>query len=297
MKAQLFHLHAISPLHVGVGQAIGVVDLPIARDRASNIPIIPGSGLKGALREDLAWNQGKKDEEHGKIMQQLFGPDNAPEEAWAGALAFGDAHLLMLPVRSFNGIMALVTCPFVLERYATDLKRTGQQSFEVPPVPANTILTSNDTPNAINGKVILEDLDLSKIDNNPHWKNWSAHIADIVFADGRKAAMQQRMALVDNDTFVFLSETATDIRARIAINNDTGVVSNGALWYEENLPVESILWGTLGVGRNRSSKHGTQHQDMQQAWQQLFGAERLLQIGGKSTIGRGLVRWINGGGQ
>ena len=52
MNTRIFHLHALSALHVGTGQGIGAVDLPIARSRATNLPLVPGSALKGVLRDE-----------------------------------------------------------------------------------------------------------------------------------------------------------------------------------------------------------------------------------------------------
>ena len=51
MNAQLLFTHALSPLHAGTGQGIGVIDLPIAREKATGIPYLPGSSLKGTLRD------------------------------------------------------------------------------------------------------------------------------------------------------------------------------------------------------------------------------------------------------
>lgn len=50
MNTRIFHLHALSALHVGTGQGIGAVDLPIARSRATNLPLVPGSALYCAMR-------------------------------------------------------------------------------------------------------------------------------------------------------------------------------------------------------------------------------------------------------
>ena len=36
MDAKLLFVHALSPLHAGTGQGVGVVDLPIAREKATN---------------------------------------------------------------------------------------------------------------------------------------------------------------------------------------------------------------------------------------------------------------------
>ena len=40
-----------TPLHVGSGSDLGIVDLPIQRERHTNFPKIEASSLKGALRE------------------------------------------------------------------------------------------------------------------------------------------------------------------------------------------------------------------------------------------------------
>jgi CRISPR-associated protein Cmr4 len=50
MNTRLLCLHARSPIHCGTGQAIGGIDLPIAREKPTNVPLVPGSSLKGVLR-------------------------------------------------------------------------------------------------------------------------------------------------------------------------------------------------------------------------------------------------------
>ena len=55
MQHHLFHLHALSALHAGTGQAVGAVDLPIARERASGLgPTLARHGItldQEALRD------------------------------------------------------------------------------------------------------------------------------------------------------------------------------------------------------------------------------------------------------
>ncbi len=46
MKTVPYLLQAISPLHAGTGHAAGIIDLPIARMRATGIPFLPGSSIK-----------------------------------------------------------------------------------------------------------------------------------------------------------------------------------------------------------------------------------------------------------
>src|SRR6185503_12686922 len=68
MITRLTLIHAMSPLHPGTGQSVGAIDLPIARERPTGIPLIPGSSIKGALRarsRDTQWTR------------DVFGPETA----------------------------------------------------------------------------------------------------------------------------------------------------------------------------------------------------------------------------
>ncbi|MCX7999648.1 MAG: RAMP superfamily CRISPR-associated protein [Leptospiraceae bacterium] len=49
--AKPFFLLCQSSLHVGSGNEIGLIDLPIQREKHTNFPKIESSSLKGALRE------------------------------------------------------------------------------------------------------------------------------------------------------------------------------------------------------------------------------------------------------
>ena len=65
-------------------------------------------------------------------IQALFGSQAGKENIHAGAAAFGDAHLLLLPIRSFAGTVAFATCPFILQRYARDVRGILPESPKVP---------------------------------------------------------------------------------------------------------------------------------------------------------------------
>ena len=109
-KASLLLIRTVTPLHIGVGRAVGIVDLPIVRD-ALGFPVIPTSSLKGALRSQLNGSLSKD------IIKMLFGPEAGEgEEAYAGALAFTEGYLLAIPARSLRGIWALATSPALIHR-------------------------------------------------------------------------------------------------------------------------------------------------------------------------------------
>ena len=284
MHTQLFHLHALSALHIGIGQAIGVVDLPIMRARASNLPIVPGSALKGVLRDRFASHDKQK---------TLFGPDEIKGEqsAHAGAVAFGDAQLLILPVRALAGVTAFVTCPFVLNQYRRDLQRVGIEALPEIPTPATEggLVTSTNVNRMHGGKgVVLEDLDI-QVQSGA--EAWAEVIARHLYPKdgGWQKLFSERFIVVADDTFSFLSDTATEIRARIRINDEKGTVERGALWYEENLPAEAVLWGVLAFNPSRDGGKESA-EGLAQTFTGHLGQEATVQIGGKATVGRGLVR-------
>src|SRR3990172_983710 len=112
MQAKLLLIHALSPLHAGTGQGVGVIDLPIAREKATQIPFLPGSTLKGVFRDACT---------DPTLRTNVFGPDSGNPDQHAGAVAFTDARLLLLPVRSLMGVFAWVTSPLLLRRLSRDV--------------------------------------------------------------------------------------------------------------------------------------------------------------------------------
>ena len=288
MQARTYHIQALTALHIGTGQGVGVVDLPIARAKATNLPQIPGSAIKGVLRDEAAaqYNLNHSD------IRTLFGPDSGDADSHAGALAFGDAHLLLLPVRSFAGTVAYATCPFILHRYARDLGL----DLAIPNAREETAYLPQSSLLHVEGdKVALEDLDLNGVEDNTTTA-WAQHLSQALYPDGTPQATEwrqsltQRLIVLPDDIYSYLADTATEIRTRIRINRDTRIVQDGALWTEENLPAETVLWGIIGISdaRNRDSNH----KKAAELSVLLPEGEITLQLGGKHTVGRGFCRLL-----
>jgi CRISPR-associated protein Cmr4 len=87
--------------------------------------------------------------------------------------------------------------------------------------------------------------------------------------------------LVSDDVFSFLLDVGTQITARIRIEDDTKTVAEGALWYEEALPAETILV-SLAVASNVKASP----EEVFKALQSI--TEKLVQFGGSATVGQGL---------
>lgn len=297
MNARLLFLHALSPLHAGVGQGVGVIDLPIAREKATGLPFLPGSSVKGTLRDSCTT---------AATCLRLFGPEAANAADYAGSAQFSDQRLLLLPIRSLAGTFAWVTAPLVLRRLARDAADAGLPKNEQPP--STTTLESatvrgcriGRAGNIIrvgnqNNKVVLEDLDLDpQVDTNNQGEvtRWAQWLADRLFPheDIWRRMLTERLCVIHDDAFAFLLNTATEITARVALKDDTKTVDN--LWYEEALPTETILAGLVVATPVDKSYPKQQYPNPQAAvFKDLTGlVQGSLQFGGKATVGRGICR-------
>ncbi len=117
-KAAMF-LYSVSPVHMGAGTAIGAIDNPIQRERHTAHPMIAGSGLKGALRHH--WLPQFEDKD---LINRIFGPEAAASDH-AGAVSFGDAQLVLFPVRCLKRSFVYATCPTALARLQRMLLLAG----------------------------------------------------------------------------------------------------------------------------------------------------------------------------
>ncbi|MCI5141993.1 MAG: type III-B CRISPR module RAMP protein Cmr4, partial [Candidatus Electrothrix sp. ATG1] len=240
METMCYYIHALTALHAGTGQGVGVVDLPIAREKSTGLPIVPGSGVKGVLREelnppplnidDLQNDDGKREtaeKKYNEAREQwkaLFGPESqdAEKSGFAGALNIQDAQLLCLPVRSVYGVFAWVTCPFVLKRYQRDLA----QLPDVPSLPEppclpdgqQALVTSQSKIDAEvdkKQKVFLEDLDFQVTKGKSTIDDLASYIAKAVFpvdTDEWRDTFIQSFLIIPDKVFSFLAETATEVR-------------------------------------------------------------------------------------
>jgi len=281
-RAKLLYLHALTPVHSGTGQAVAVVDLPIAREKATGWPIIPASSLKGVLRDALSNGQNKE------WINRAFGKDvRVEEQGEAGLLCFTDQRILCLAVRSYFGTFAYATCPLVLERFLRDV-----QAMEIP-APFQKVPPVSDSPDGLNalvakgsalapnGRVYLEDLDLIAKEDDAVTQIANA-LGGTLFTDNPQS-MVQRFVLVSDEVFNFLCETAVEVVARVRLQDDTKTVAPGALWYEEAVPAESIFSGAVLVADHY-------RKNPEELWNNFQPS--LIQVGGNSTVGRGLCRVV-----
>lgn len=285
MKTRSYLLHALSPLHAGTGQAADVIDLPIARMASTGIPIVPGSSVKGVVRDAAAVRGGPGGADN---VAAVFGPPTDSASEHAGALMVGDARLLALPVRSYKGTFAWATSPLLLSLAARDLKQSGWTTLPAVPrpnplsacLPEKSVLKHGE-------RVYLQDLDLPATADGLV-DQWAAVLAAAVGADLDFAS---RFLVVDDETMTFLFETATQIDTRVRLAPQTRTVAKGALWVEESLPPETLLIGIMTADRSRRANIDM---DPDAVLDAALPDQAFLQFGGKATVGRGWSRllWI-----
>lgn len=309
MEIRPFLLHALSPLHAGTGQSAGIIDLPIARMRATGLPFVPGSSIKGVLRDARkpepsggGRDAGAAGSEALQRHAAVFGPDRGGKGIagddpsvldHAGALMVSDARLVALPVRSFVGTYALVSSPLLLHLALRDLR---EASADIPEVARLKGIELEPGHRAVHGKgcinirepgshLYLEELDL-EAEEDEGVTAWAEVLAAALPADDR-ALVTGRFVVVDDETMTYLWESATQVDTRVRIGED-GVVARGQLWTEESLPAESLLMGLLSARPSLRKDHPLKANAVLDAALPADG--EVLQLGGKATTGKGRCR-------
>jgi CRISPR-associated protein Cmr4 len=283
----LLFLHALTSLHPGTGTALGVVDLPVQRERHTQWPIIPGSSIKGVLRDRcrVAVRNGGSLEEANRDanLVRAFGPPGEDKGLSAGALAFTDARLAAFPVRSARGIFGWITCPAVLERMNRDLSMAGHSGISVPAFTnvAGKALLRESSPLLLSDRkhVLLEEFQFERIgDIGPLGRELGA----ICTKDqATRDRLETHLLVLADDDFTHFVQHATEITARIALDYETKTVKDGALFYQEFLPSESLFYSVVLSAAGRIGAG--------QAFEFLRNhLPSVLQIGGNETTGKGI---------
>lgn len=270
-------------LHAGTGQMLSNIDLPIQRESHTSYPCVYGSGVKGALRE-LA-------ESHKfEWLYEVFGPDMQNGSDHAGALGVSDARLLLLPVRSLTGHFKLVTCPAILHRWQADYQRLGlpkANGFSVPSTISNeTALIHDSLPEQ---DLFLEEFRF-KTQANQKLQNVIRSIIKLINDkhNNINANLIEQLVIINDDMFAHLCRYATPVDAHIAIDNETKVTKPGALWYQETLPPNTLLYISLIAQKSRKKESGKKADDiLNHVINDLFKNRPYLRLGGNETVGMG----------
>jgi len=334
MAVGTLFIYTESATHAGTGTGLGAIDLPIQRERTTDYPIVQGSGVKGALRQQYP---GGKDDQNKSVV---FGPDDQPD--YGGAVAIGDARILAFPVRSLKGVLAWVTCRDVLARFARDAGHLGTEKDPFPLLPATApqpqadhteAYASSDAVVLDGTTIVLEDYQyrqklftfaVGEMDGELRydlqypieksqekrliaevWSTWLAGNA-LPKTNSYKSyycsAFSSRFVILPDDDFRDFVLYSTEVTTRIKLNRDTKTVDGTALFSMESLPADSLLYVPVTTHKPRIQPEklkGTYFENDPTdskvlKWLSEKNPSRI-QIGGDETVGYGQVALRWGG--
>jgi len=281
----MLYVYVESPLHAGSGRALGTVDLPIQRERVTGYPIIQASGLKGRLRSEAQARNIPN-------LEAVFGPDTQNADKYAGAFSPGDAKILLFPVRSLAGVFAWTTSVEVLNRFLRDAEMVGITPGWTPPTePSEGEALVNGRILNAGSKVVLEEFTFtpkqeSDVQTIGQWLARNALPQGAEYQYWRDE-LPKRLVILPNNDFRDFVTFSTEVVTRIKINQETKTVAEGALWTEEYLPSDTLLYAPLMATSSRDPNTQMTGQEV------LEGVKKLeltrTRLGGNETIGRGSV--------
>ncbi|MEA3643121.1 MAG: type III-B CRISPR module RAMP protein Cmr4 [Lamprobacter sp.] len=289
-KQAAVFFYAVSPVHLGAGNTVGVIDNPIQRETHTGHPCFAGSGIKGAVRHSYASAGGDPGD-----IDRLFGPPSGNSTLHAGAVSFGDAQLVAFPVRSLKNGYAYATCPQALGRAQRLLALLGvATTWRIPTVAEGHCLLAN--PQLLSqDKLHLEAFEYEARISPNEVPAIAADLADKALPtdaahDFFRTKLSQDLVLLSDTDFAYFAEHATVVEPHVRINPKTGTADDGGLFYTENLPPESLLIAPLMASRTRTGK-ADEALDATEVMFRLKAVldNRPLQIGGDATTGRGIV--------
>lgn len=303
--ATVLFMYLETPLHAGSGTSLGIVDLPIQREKHTGFPMVQASGVKGAIRahaRDLSTLETPS--LTNQEINMVFGPEQGASE-YAGSLALTDARLLLFPVRSLAGVFAWTTCPTVLQRLRRDLavaRRT--ELLDIPTPESNQAFVTQQPGVLVDQSVVLEEFTFAARPAQAvsDLAAWLAHHA---LPDTGEYAfwadqLTKNLVVLPDDAFRDFVQLSTDVVARIRMNPQTGTADTGGLWYEECLPPETVLWTLVMATDPRWGNGNSTMRDANDVvtfvTDRVFGQASRMQFGGDETVGRGLVNvtWLEG---
>ncbi len=281
MNNTILGMLAETPIHPGAGRDLGVVDLPVAREAATDYPVIVGSGVKGGFRD--AARKMWKSETNGSAdtqakdaaeVQRLFG-----QQVEAGQLLFSDARLLLLPVRSLTGQYRWLTCPHILERLQRDLRRTLNHdvnlSLTIRSNGSDRCALANDAAPEGGGfaQLFLEEWQLTVTGGIPN--GVKELLTSLVKHKETRDRIAAQLVIVSNDDFAWFARYSLSVQARNVLDVEKKTSKN--LWYEETLPPDTLMYTVLQE----------RHEDALSTFQKMLDHNSYVQLGGNETVGQG----------
>lgn len=275
------YLYSLAPIHCGGEGDLGNI-LEIAREVHTNFPYVPGSSLRGSIRDEVKLL-------NLSFANTLFGKElDNDGQMGVHQVWFGDARLLWVPMRTFSSnrseIFVWVSCHSLIRDWAI-ASRTSFAPFPNSPVGIGTGGYS-----VADANIQVSSLTPAQINSLNSLENWPNHLNDSV----KPTWLNNRIILPDSDFQVLMEHSLwTQIRNKIQDQDkeDQKAGSAEVFWTDVCIPRDTIFyfpWGynLLEAGQNRVT------QPMHDLLMEVITG--LIQVGGQANVGRGWVQsWVS----
>ncbi len=293
----------LTSTHAGSGSQVGIVDQPIQREVHTTFPKIEASSLKGCIKDSLVDGLLQRSTDvvkNEKLLTAMLGSDPGANDTdtSASVVSFTDARLLFFPVKSVKGVFAWITCPLILKRFVDEMRMSGiELSDQLPP--ENSVTTKSKLLLSNKTKIMLEEFPITVFECtalDTLIDEIKAFLPENALV---KSYLKDHTAVVSDDEFKDFVNLSTEVITRIRINKETGIVCDGALFNEEYLPSETILYSLMMVAplfldstkQEKLPEELKNVDDQPKAILDIIkeSLPNIVQLGGNATLGKGLL--------
>lgn len=271
------YLYALAPIHCGGEGDLGNI-LDVAREAHTDFPYIPGSSLRGSLRDEV-------EQQDSEAANRLFGHElKDGEQMGVHQVWFGDARLLWVPVRTLakgnQSAFSWISCPSLLRDRAL-LMRQACPDF------------GDGAVGDAAGEYMVADAKIQVSGASPEQKQvmgidiWSSSLETAV-----KPVLNRNRIVLPDAIFQVLVEHSlwTQVRNKIQTGQDGANAQGSAevFWTDICIPRDTIFYFPWGY-----QVHLTQPITSGDCMLMHETLTTLIQVGGQSNVGRGWVQsWI-----
>jgi CRISPR-associated protein Cmr4 len=266
------YLYSLAPIHCGGEGDLGNI-LEIAREAHTNFPYIPGSSLRGSLRDEVLEYQDQA------TADRLFGKElDSNGQMGVHQIWFGDARLLWVPMRTMsqngNDIFTWVSCPTLLRDWALISRK------DLPVFPDRAVGDRTADYVVADAKVRVQEFTPEQTTAIDLTGNWSDNLGN----ETKSTWSKNRIVLPDSDFQVLMEHSLwTQVRNKIQASGGAEV-----FWTDVCIPRDTIFYYAWGYSIDK--KNPIQSSDHHTIKEVLIG---LIQVGGQANVGRGWVQsWI-----
>jgi len=291
MKGLFILAYAVTNLHPGAGRGYGIVDLSVQKDQLG-YPIIYSSAFKGPLKalcaSDAINDSGRINCKRKPECCCLFGSEPDDEESSKGILNVLDLPLFSVPAPIHDGFTQL-SVDYLISRTNNIFNIISEINEYVGSLGNEISLLlheheSGEEREVYNSKAKLFNIKGFRI------------LSSLPLFNG-KLAVSKDKKVIDKSLIIY---------TRNRLNLLTKVVTEGGLWSEEYIPMGSFFIGGLIIDENvqnnfcggEMGKLTCDNLRFLSYLSKVFHASKIsddiysfyLNIGGKESIGKGLVK-------